>query len=58
MSNESSSIGNGIVKPGARPIKIMVDGEGEYWICDSDVDPSGDFLSQGCAAHSDVHLVK
>ncbi len=52
-------IGEGILKPGTRPIKVYVDEEGEYWICDADVDPkSEDFRKEGCVAHSEVHLVK
>jgi streptogramin lyase len=52
-------IGKGILKPGTRPIKVYVDEDGEYWICDADVDPkSEDFRKEGCAAHSDIHLVK
>ena len=60
MYEESSpQVGNGIVRPSARPIKIYVDDDGEYWICDKNVYPaSGDFAGQGCVAHSDVHLVK
>jgi hypothetical protein len=52
-------IGEGILKPGVRPIKVYVDAQGEYWICDKDVDPTtDDFKRQGCVGHSDVHLVK
>ena len=52
-------IGEGILKPGTRPIKVYVDEAGEYWICDADVDPkSEDFRKKGCVAHSDVHMVK
>jgi hypothetical protein len=52
-------IGEGILKPGTRPIKVYVDSQGEYWICDKDVDPTtSDFKNQGCVAHSEVHLVK
>ncbi len=52
-------IGEGILKPGVRPIKVHVDADGEYWICDKDVDPkSDDFIRDGCVAHSDVHMVK
>jgi streptogramin lyase len=55
----SNSVGNGIIKNSARPIKIMVGPEGEYWICDKDAAISGfDFQGGGCAAHSEVHLVK
>jgi hypothetical protein len=61
MSEETKKlhIGNGILKPGVRPIKVHVDENGEYWICDADVDPTTeDFKEAGCVAHSDVHLVK
>ena len=52
-------IGKGILRPGTRPIKVYVDENGEYWICDADVDPkSEDFRKEGCAAHSEIHLVK
>lgn len=55
----SRSVGNGIFKNSARPIKIMVGPQGEYWICDKDAVVSGfDFKGGGCAAHSEVHLVK
>lgn len=61
MSEETKKlhIGNGILKPGVRPIKVHVDENGEYWICDADVDPTTkDFKEAGCVAHSNVHLVK
>lgn len=59
MSGTKLNVGRGIQKMSARPIKVMVDQAGEYWICDAHVDPSkGDFLAQGCTPHSDVHLVK
>jgi len=52
-------IGEGILRPGTRPIKIHVDKNGEYWICDKDVDPdTPSFRDAGCVAHSEVHLVK
>jgi hypothetical protein len=52
-------IGEGILKPGVRPIKVYVDAKGEYWICDKDVDPeSEDFKKDGCVAHSEIHMVK
>ena len=61
MTEETAKlhIGKGILKPGTRPIKVYVDKNGEYWICDADVDPeSEDFRNEGCAAHSEIHLVK
>jgi len=51
--------GEGILKPGTRPIKVFVDKNGEYWLCDSDVDPqSEDFRKEGCTAHSEVHMAE
>jgi hypothetical protein len=32
----------------ARPMKVVVDAQGESWICDHDVDPSKDLAAQGC----------
>jgi streptogramin lyase len=59
MAEARKNIGNGIRKNSARPIKVVVGPEGEYWICDKSADVQGsDFLSAGCAAHSEVHLVK
>ena len=58
MSINRANVGSGIIKQSARPTKVLVDSAGEYWICDSNVDPSGDLGAQGCSAHSDVHLVK
>ena len=50
--------GNGIQKTSGRPIAVHVDRAGEYWICDTNVDLSGDLRAQGCVPHSEVHLVK
>jgi hypothetical protein len=50
-------IGQGILKPGTRPIKVYVDKDGEYWICDAEVDPeSPDFEKEGCTSYSETHL--
>ncbi len=32
----------------ARPMKVIPDKSGEYWICDDDADPSGDLAKEGC----------
>ena len=34
--------------PGVRPMKVVVNGEGNPWICDHHVDPSRDLAGQGC----------
>ncbi len=53
------NIGKGILKPGTRPVKVYVDKEGEYWLCDANVDPeSEDFRKEGCVAHSEVQMAE
>lgn len=32
----------------SRPLKVLLDDHGDPWICDCDVDPSGDLAEQGC----------
>jgi hypothetical protein len=32
----------------SHPLKVVVDQEGNPWICDHDVDPSKDLAEQGC----------
>jgi len=39
--------GISVLKP-ARPMQILLDEQGESWICDLIVDPGEDFRSQGC----------
>ena len=62
MSDEGKTklhVGKGILKPGTRPIKVYVDDDGEYWLCDADVDPtSKDFREQGCSAHSEIQMAE
>jgi len=35
-------------KGGARPMKILIDKNGNEWLCDKNVNESGDLASQGC----------
>jgi hypothetical protein len=58
MSSDEKSLGNGIVKQSARPVKVFVGSDGEYWLCDAGVNPAGDFGSQGCLAHSAVQMAE
>jgi len=36
------------INRGPRPLKVVVDNNGDPWICDIDVDPSSDLIDQGC----------
>ena len=52
-------VGEGILKPGVRPIKVFVDKDGEYWLCDADVDPnSPDFRKKGCTSYSETQMAE
>jgi len=42
----------------ARPMKVLTDADGEPWICDSDVDPSGDLEKQGCWRCRDIPFTR
>jgi len=56
---KTRTMGNGIRKTSGRPIRVVVDSQGEYWICDKNVELGArDFRGAGCAPHSEVHLIK
>jgi hypothetical protein len=61
MSDQPKKVhfGEGVLRPGTRPIKVYVDENGEYYICDADVDPSSpDFEKEGCVGHSEFHIAE
>jgi hypothetical protein len=56
---EKIHVGKGVLKPGTRPIKVFVDKNGEYWLCDADVNPeSPDFRKEGCTAHGEIQMAE
>jgi hypothetical protein len=53
------NIGQGILKHGTRPIQVYVDKDGEYWLCDADVNPeSPDFRREGCTSYSETQMAE
>ena len=58
MANSDIILGGGIQRNGARPTKIHVCDNGEYWLCDADVSADGDFGAQDCLAHSSVPMAE
>ena len=42
----------------ARPMKVVVDRQGNSWICDKEVDPSGDLAEQGCWRCGDLPFTR
>jgi len=53
-----SNLGNGINKTSARPVRIHVGTDGEYWLCDADVDRDTDYAREGCTPHSSVPMAE
>ena len=59
VQNKKLNVGEGILKPGIRPIRVMLDDKGEYWLCDAEADPnSKDFSKEGCTAYSEVQMAE
>ena len=59
VQTKKLNVGEGIRKPGSRPIKVIVDDHGEYWLCDAGADPnSKDLRKQGCTAYSDIQMAE
>lgn len=42
----------------ARPMEVVVDADGERWICDSGVDRSQDLAAQGCWSCGDLAFTR
>ena len=50
-------VGKGVLRPGTRQVKIHVDRDGQYWLCEADVDPaSDDFRKKGCVTYREAVL--
>jgi hypothetical protein len=43
-----AKLGSGIYHPGARPMQVVKDEKGRWWLCDKGVDRSHDLEGQGC----------
>jgi len=41
-------LGSGIVHPSARPMEVVQDTHGEWWLCDKGVNRRRDLSEQGC----------
>jgi hypothetical protein len=42
----------------ARPMKVVIDDHGDPWLCDGNVDRSGDLYDQGCWSCGDVAFTR
>jgi len=39
---------------GTRPMKVVVDNNGNWWLCDKQVEDSGNLAGQGCWNYADM----
>ena len=53
-----SNLGNGITKTSARPIRVHVGQDGDYWLCDESVESGVDFSQSDCISHSSVPMAE
>ncbi len=53
MTDQKIHLGEGILKPGTRPIKVVVK-DGEYYLCDAEVEPEK--VKEECTAHGEIHM--
>jgi len=50
--------GKGVYHPGARPMEVIVDPEGCWWLCDKGIDRSKGFEQQGCWRCQDLAFTR
>jgi hypothetical protein len=58
MTEKKIHLGEGILKPGTRPIKVVVDENGEYYLCDADVDTEKQDVKDVCTGHGSIHMAE
>ncbi len=51
-------LGRGIKHPGARPMKVVVDKDGCWWLCDEPVDPDLPYEDQKCWRCKDMAFTR
>ncbi len=47
-TGKARSLGSGIYHPSARPMQVVKDYKGDWWLCDKGVDPRRGLEEQGC----------
>lgn len=47
-TEKATPLGSGIYHPSARPMEVLKDGTGDWWLCDKGVDPRRDLEEQDC----------
>jgi len=58
QKNDKPVVGHGIYHPGARPMEVLADQDGCWWLCDKGVDRNKDFEAQGCWRCRDIQFTR
>jgi hypothetical protein len=48
VHQDKTRTGTGIYHPSARPMEVVEDAHGDWWLCDKGVNTHRNFLDQGC----------
>lgn len=46
--SKTKKLGDGVIHPSARPMKVYVDDDGVMYLCDKDIDPDIPLHEQAC----------
>jgi len=57
-NQEEKIFGKGIKHPGARPMKVFVDEDGCWWLCDKDTNTEKPFNVQNCWRCQDIPFTR
>jgi streptogramin lyase len=56
--SKKALLGNGIYHPGARPMQVVIDKDGNWWLCDKIINLNKDFRAQGCWRCEDMAFTR
>lgn len=57
-NQKANILGSGIYHPGARPLEVVKDNNGELWLCDKGVDRRCGLEQQGCWRCGDLAFTR
>ena len=55
---QKTILGDGIYHPGARPMRVYIDKDGCWWLCDKGIDQNKDLQKQGCWRCKDMEFTR
>ena len=57
-TKKMTRLGSGVRHRSARPMEVVRDKKGEWWICDKGVNKSRDLAKQGCWRYGDLAFTR